>query len=41
VVVLDANGKALYSSAGEVDSKVIEDIIDKSLVASSIGSASK
>ena len=41
VVVLDANGKALYSSAGEVDSKVIEDIIDKSLVASSLGSASK
>jgi hypothetical protein len=40
-VVLDANGKALYNSAGEVDSTVIESIFEKSLVASSIGPASK
>ena len=40
VVVLDANGKALYNSSGEVDSRVIEDILEKSIAQSQIGSAS-
>ncbi len=40
VVVLDANGKALYNSAGEVDSRVIEEILEKSIAQSTIGSAS-
>jgi hypothetical protein len=41
VVVLDANGKALYNSAGEVDSRVIEQILDKSLAQSTAGSPAK
>lgn len=41
VVVLDANGKALYNAAGEVDSRVIEQILDKSLAETTIGSAAK
>lgn len=41
VVVLDANGKALYNSAGEVDSRVIEGILEKSIARQTTGSASK
>ena len=41
VVVLDANGKALYNSAGEVDSRVIEQILDKSIAQPTTGPASK
>ena len=41
VVVLDANGKALYNAAGEVDSRVIEQIFDKSLAETTVGSASE
>jgi hypothetical protein len=41
VVVLDADGKALYNSAGEVDSQMIEAILEKSLASSSTGPASK
>jgi hypothetical protein len=37
VVVLDANGKALYNSSGEVDSRVIEEILEKSTAQSTIG----
>ena len=31
VVVLDASGKALYNSSGEVDSNVISNLLDKAL----------
>jgi hypothetical protein len=31
VVVIDASGKALYNSSGEVDEKVISDLLDKTL----------
>lgn len=41
VVVLDANGKALYNAAGEVDSRVIEQILDKSIAETTTGSASR
>jgi thioredoxin-related protein len=41
VVVLDANGKALYNAAGEVDSRVIEQTFEKSLAETTTGSASK
>ncbi|HEV2495085.1 MAG TPA: hypothetical protein VG204_18645 [Terriglobia bacterium] len=41
VVVLDANGKALYNSAGEVEARVIEGILEKSIAQSTSGSASK
>jgi len=41
VVVLDAYGKALYNSAGEVDSRVMEGILEKSIAQSTTGSASK
>jgi hypothetical protein len=38
VVVLDANGNALYNSSGEVDSKEIEALFAKSFVESAAGS---
>ena len=41
VVVLDVNGKALYNSSGEVDSRVIGEILEKSIIQSTIGAASK
>ena len=41
VVVLNADGKALYNSSGEVDSRVIEGILEKSIAQSTTGSGSK
>src|SRR5260370_42451522 len=38
VVVLDANGNALYNSSGEVDSKEIEALFAKSFAESAAGS---
>jgi hypothetical protein len=38
VVVLDANGNALYNSSGEVDSKEIERLFAKSFAESAVGS---
>ena len=38
VVVLDANGNALYNSSGEVDSKKIEALFAKSFAESAAGS---
>jgi len=40
-MALDPNGKTLYNAAGEADSQVIEGLSEKSLAASSVGSASK
>lgn len=41
VVVLDAGEKALYDSDGEVDSRVIESIFEKSFAQATGGSSSK
>ena len=41
VVVLDAGGKALYNSDGEVDSGVIERIFEKSFAQATKGSSPK
>ena len=41
VAILDANGKALYDSDGEVQSRVIEGIFEKSVTRSSVGLASR
>jgi hypothetical protein len=41
VVILDAGGKALYNSDGEVDSAVIERIFEKSFAQATEGSAPK
>src|SRR5258708_6570104 len=40
-LVLDANGKALYNSSGEVDSRVIEDDFEKSFLQLPRGAAAK
>lgn len=41
MLVLDAGGKALYNSDGEVDSRVIESIFEKSFAQATGGSSPK